>query len=71
MEMKRFLVLLVVLTLATLLVFGCTKNQNPTGYSSYGQQGQQQPYIGGGCGVAPVSDVGEVPLQVPDSSLAA
>ena len=61
--------LLVVLALASLLVFGCTKS-NTTGYAAYGQQGQQQPYVGRGCGVAPVSDVGEAPLQVSDSGLA-
>jgi|TARA_Y100000310_G_scaffold146788_1_gene146097 hypothetical protein len=65
--MKKCLVLLVVLALAVLLVSGCTKsNPYPTGYAT-GQQGQQQqPYVGGGCGVAPVSDLGE-PLQIEPS----
>jgi hypothetical protein len=69
--MKKSLVLLAVLALAALLVLGCTKSdQYPTGYATYGQQGQQQPYVGGGCGVAPVPDTGE-PLQVSEPSLAA
>jgi ABC-type oligopeptide transport system substrate-binding subunit len=68
--MKKFLVLLVVLVLAALLVLGCQK-ASPTGYASYSQQDQQQPYVGGGCGVSPVSDSGEAPLQVSEPSLAA
>lgn len=68
--MKKSLVILVVLAFAVLFVLGCTKSEYPTGYATYGQQGQQQPYVGGGCGVAPVSDAGE-PLQVSEPSLAA
>ena len=52
--MRRTLVLMVVLALAALLVFGCSKDQ--TGYASYGQPayqgGAQQGYVGGGCAVA-------------------
>lgn len=70
--MKKTLVLLMVLALAALLVIGCQqKSDYATGYSNYGQQGQQQPYVGGGCGVAPVSDVGELPSQVAEPKLAA
>lgn len=69
--MKKFLVLLAVLVLAALLIIGCQK-ESTTGYATYGQQNpQQQEYIGGGCGVAPVSDAGDSPLQVSDSGLAA
>ena len=53
--MRRTLVLLVVLALAALLVFGCSKGDQ-TGYASYGQPayqgGAQQGYVGGGCAVA-------------------
>jgi uncharacterized lipoprotein YajG len=67
--MKKFLVLLAILILAALLVLGCQKASS-TRYATYGQQGQQQqPYVGGGCGVAPVSDPGDS-LQI-EPSLAA
>nr|AQS32413.1 hypothetical protein [uncultured archaeon] len=69
-KMNKSLMLLVVLALAALLIIGCQKDST-TGYATYGQQGQQQPYVGGGCGVAPVSDLGEAPLQVSEPSLAA
>ena len=68
--MNKSLVLLVVLALAALLVLGCQKDST-TGYATYGQQGQQQPAVGGGCGVAPVSDLGESPFQVSEQDLAA
>ena len=68
--MNKSLVLLVVLALAALLVLGCQKDST-TGYATYGQQGQQQPAVGGGCGVAPVSDLGEAPFQVSEQDLAA
>lgn len=62
---------MVVLVLVALLVFGCTRGNDTTGYAAYGQQGQQQAYVGGGCGVAPVSDVGDTPSQVSEPSSAA
>ena len=69
--MKKILVLLIILALAALLVLGCTQSdQYSSGYAT-SQQGQQQPMVGGGCGVAPASDVGEAPLQVSDSGLSA
>jgi len=54
--MRRTLVLVVVLALAALLVFGCSKGDQ-TGYASYGQPAYQggaapQGYVGGGCAVA-------------------
>ena len=58
--MKRFLVLFVVLVLAALFIFGCTRgggNYN-TGYAAYNQPtqqaggGYQGGYVGGGCAVA-------------------
>jgi len=48
-----------------LLLTGCAQSSPPTGYAAYsGAQGQQQQYVGGGCGVAPpeagdAKDVGE------------
>ena len=70
--MKKTTIILVVLALAALLITGCQqKSDYATGYSNYGQQGQQQPYVGGGCGVAPVSDAGELPSQVAEPKLAA
>ena len=56
--MKKSAVLILLLVLA-LLVIGCTRNQTPTGYAAYGQpQQQQNPYYGGGCGVAPAENLG-------------
>jgi|TARA_Y100000310_G_scaffold183254_1_gene183375 hypothetical protein len=72
--MKRILVLFVVLALAALFVFGCAKQdyQYPTGAAAYdGQQNQPQGYIGGGCGVAPASDSGDVQSDVSETALAA
>ncbi len=54
MRMKKAIVLTAIMVLAALLVFGCSKD-NQTAYAAYGQQnpnGQQQGYVGGGCGVA-------------------
>lgn len=53
-KMRKIIVLLAVFALATLLIFGCTKqSQYPSGYAAYGQQGQPyQGYVGGGCAVA-------------------
>ena len=67
-KMKKTMVLLVILLLATLLVYGCTRGQNsqyPTGYAAYGQQQypQQQAYIGGGCAVDG-PDMDELPVDV-------
>ena len=56
--MRRTSVLLVVLVLAALLVFGCTRGGNDyqAGYAAYNQPAYQggapQGYVGGGCAVA-------------------
>jgi|TARA_B100001971_G_C18154479_1_gene517701 hypothetical protein len=55
--MNKILVLMVVLVLAVFLV-GCQQEPQYTGYAASGQ-GQQQPYVGGGCGVAPADDTGD------------
>ena len=55
--MKRT-ILFLVLVLALLLI-GCSKQSD---YSAYNQpNGQQQPYVGGGCGVAPSADYAAMP----------
>jgi len=66
-------VLFAVFALAALMIFGCTsQNQYPTGAATYGgQQNQPQGYVGGGCGVAPASDSGDVPADVSETALAA
>ncbi|MCH8003244.1 MAG: hypothetical protein IH934_01325 [Nanoarchaeota archaeon] len=60
--MKYKTILFVVLLVGIVLVAGCTKSSS-TGYAAYsaqqGQGGQQQPYVGGGCGVAPVDNLGD------------
>ena len=61
---KYKIILFVVLLVGILLVAGCTKSSN-SGYASYNpQQGQQQPYVGGGCGVAPAEGVGDSSAEV-------
>ena len=61
--------ILAVLVLSVFLV-GCSSGQ--TGYAAYNQhQGQQQPYVGGGCGVARNSAYGAPAddINSPDSAL--
>lgn len=62
--MRKTLVFMAILSLAALMVFGCTKNSNDyqTGYAAYGQPTYQggQPAVGGGCAVAG-PDNSEVP----------
>ena len=62
--------LLVVLVFSVFLV-GCAESKT-TGYSAYNQpQGQQQPYVGGGCGVAPSADYKDTPSKAFDSTSSA
>ena len=56
--------ILAVLVFSIFLV-GCTSSQS--GYATYNQQGQQQPYIGGGCGVAPSADYEDTPIKALDT----
>ena len=52
-------ILFLVLIVGVLLV-GCSQQQD---YSAYNQpQGQQQQYVGGGCGVAPQADYEATPV---------
>ena len=56
-KMKYKTILFVVLLVGIMLVAGCTKSSS-SGYATYNpQQGQQQPYVGGGCGVAPIDNL--------------
>lgn len=54
MKSKTLAFLLVIVVIGVFLL-GCAQNQPPTGYQAYGgaQGGQQQAYVGGGCGLAP------------------
>ena len=62
--MKYKTILFVVLLVGVVLVAGCTKSDT-SGYATYNpQQGQQQPYVGGGCGVAPADDAGDSSADV-------
>jgi uncharacterized lipoprotein YajG len=57
--MKYKTILFAVLLIGIVLLAGCTKSST-TGYAAYNpQQGQQQPYVGGGCGVVPVDNLGD------------
>ena len=50
--MNYKLIMLMMLVMG-LLVAGCAQSGPPSGYATYGAQGQQQQqYVGGGCGVA-------------------
>ena len=61
--MKTKVLILAVLVLGVFLV-GCSKGTNYDGYSTYQQgQPQQQPYVGGGCGVAPQADYADTPID--------
>lgn len=64
---KTAIVLLVLL--AGVFLAGCQKSAT-SGYATYNQQqqGQQQPYVGGGCGVAPQADYEGTPVKALDSA---
>ena len=60
-NMKAKIWILVVLVVGIFLV-GCAKSNDYSGYATGGNpQGQQQPYVGGGCGVAPSGDYADTP----------
>jgi len=51
-------ILFAVLLMVIVVLVGCARSS--TGYAAYDQQqANQQPYVGGGCGVAPVDSAGE------------
>ena len=55
-------IVLAVLLVSVFLV-GCASS-GQSGYATYNQQqGQQQPYVGGGCGVAPSADYEDTPVE--------
>ena len=64
-KMKYKTILFLVLLVGILVLAGCAKDQY-TGNVAYNpqQQGQQQPYIGGGCGVAPADNLGGSPASI-------
>ena len=65
------------LIIATLAIAACaTKYDYPTGYAGYqgqyqGQPQQPNPYIGGGCGIAPGDNYGEAPVDEVLANIAA
>ncbi|MBI4143554.1 hypothetical protein HY487_01575 [Candidatus Woesearchaeota archaeon] len=64
--MNKKIFVLAVLVLSVFLA-GCASNQ--AGYSTYNQQQQgQQPYVGGGCGVAPSGAYEDTPIGSFDSA---
>ena len=66
--MNAKILVLAVLVVGVLLA-GCTKSNDYSGYATYNNpQGQQQPYVGGGCGVAPSGDYGDTPVEALDTS---
>ena len=67
-NMKTKVLILAVLVLGVFLA-GCTTGKST--YDTYNQQqqgGQQQPYVGGGCGVAPSGDYADTPVEALDTS---
>ena len=62
-------ILVLVLLVVGVFLVGCSKGTNYDGYATYNNpQGQQQPYVGGGCGVAPSGDYGDTPVEALDTS---
>ena len=48
--------------LVSVFLVGCASS-GQSGYATYNQQqGQQQPYVGGGCGVAPSGAYEDTPI---------
>lgn len=66
-KMNTKLALAAILIVGIFLI-GCQQDYATGGYQSYNQPGQQNQYVGGGCGVAPSSDYKE-PFRSEDSSL--
>ncbi|GEM_PF-1791399 len=63
-QMKKIILLVAILAVGAVLA-GCSSNQ--AGYNNYngqpqGQQPQGGQYVGGGCGVAPMSDYENTPI---------
>jgi hypothetical protein len=58
--MKAKIAVLLAILVVGLFLVGCSSGSQ-SGYSSYNQQGQQNQYVGGGCGVAPQADYSETP----------
>ena len=65
--MKTKILILVVLVVSVFLV-GCAKSNDYSGYATGGSPQGQQPYVGGGCGVAPSGDYGDTPVEALDTS---
>lgn len=53
--MKHKTILFAILLIGIVLLGGCTKSST-SGYAAYNSQPGQQPYVGGGCGVAPADN---------------
>ena len=69
-NMNTKILVLAVLIVGIFLV-GCSKGTNYDGYATYNNpqgNGQQQPYVGGGCGVAPSGDYADTPVEALDTS---
>ena len=66
--MKTKTMLIAAVLLLSVFLIGCS--QSPSGnYAAYNQQpGQQNQYVGGGCGVAPSADY-QQPVKVEDSAM--
>ena len=54
--------ILAVLVLSIFLV-GCSPKTEYSGYATYNQPQGQQPYVGGGCGVAPTGNYEDTPVD--------
>jgi len=58
--MNAKLVLLAAVVFSVFLL-GCASSND--GYATYNQPQGQQPYVGGGCGVAPDASYGDAPAE--------
>jgi hypothetical protein len=68
MNAKAIVLLILGVLVVSIVVVGCGP-KSQTGYATYNQQqGQQQPYVGGGCGVAPSGAYEDTPIESLDSA---
>ena len=64
--MKAKMAIVLAVLVFSVFLIGCGQSQ--TGYQTYNQpQGQQNQYVGGGCGVTPSGDYADTPVNEFDS----
>jgi hypothetical protein len=62
-------VLILAVLVVSVFLAGCAKSSNDySAYATGNPQGQQQPYVGGGCGVAPSGNYANTQVEALDAS---